>query len=194
MTFVDYLTLMLVNMSAGLILLAGYLIWGLSRPDHQKSWAAPFFMVGLVAVGAGGHMALTWPIAHPPGHAYNAAFGEMTVLLGVLFLGAALSLARGWSLGGVAAYGVVAGLIATLVGGLIYVHQMTAMPALTCAGYALSGLGGALVAAALAARQNRPLRYVVAAVLLAAAAIWLFTAAMAYAGHFANPNWLPPKS
>jgi len=44
--FIDYLTLMLVNMAAGLIVLAFFLWRGLGSPG-EKSWAAGFAVAGL---------------------------------------------------------------------------------------------------------------------------------------------------
>ena len=46
--------------------------------------------IGLIALVFGAHLVMTWPIIGQ----YNDAFGEMSVLLGVTFLGAAVCLAR----------------------------------------------------------------------------------------------------
>ena len=83
--FIDYLTLMLVNMTIGLVVLAWFLLRGIQREDN-KAWAAPFAGVGLIASVTGFTMTLTWPLPPAKLAVYNMAFGEMTVLFGVLFL------------------------------------------------------------------------------------------------------------
>ena len=70
MFFIDYVALLLVNMTAGFVVLAFFLLYGLS--GERKRWAAPFAMAGLVAFLCGLHMIFRWPL---PG-AYNSAFGE----------------------------------------------------------------------------------------------------------------------
>ena len=92
--FIDFVALMLLNMAAGFGVLAFFLLMGLAGGD-RKRWVAPFAMVGLVAIVCGFRMIFTWPL---PG-SYNSAFGEMSVLLGAIYLGIALSLAKDWNLG-----------------------------------------------------------------------------------------------
>src|SRR3990167_8018473 len=96
--FIDYVPLMLINMSAGLFLLAYCLKIG-SKPIG-KEWSAGFLMSGLVALICGFHMVFNWPL---PG-SYNVAFGELSVLLGILFAGAGIAIARGWDLSPVIMY------------------------------------------------------------------------------------------
>ena len=47
MFFIDYVALLLVNMTAGFVVLAFFLLYGLS--GERKRWATPFAMAGLVA-------------------------------------------------------------------------------------------------------------------------------------------------
>jgi putative membrane protein len=181
----DYITLMLANMAAGLVILACFFLWGLGKPN-EKSWAAGLAIVGLVAVVAGFHMTLTWPI--PKLEKANlqwadAAFGETTVMLGVLFLGAALATARGWSLVPVTIYGAIAGGLAIVLGVRILDLGLSAKPPLTGAGFILTGLAG-VASLWVALMPQRRLPKVVAAVLLIpAAGIWLLTVALGYWMH-----------
>jgi hypothetical protein len=109
--FIDYITLLLVNMTAGFVLLGLYVLRGLDDPLNRR-WVPGFAIVGVIAFLFGSHMTLTWPVIG----AYNSAFGEMSVLYGGIFLGAALSIARGWSLVSVAIYASLAGAAAVLLG------------------------------------------------------------------------------
>ncbi len=84
---IDYVTLLLVNMVCALVVLAFFLWWGLGRADTGH-WAPAFGICGLVATIAGFAMAFTWPLPKP----FSMAYGETSVLLGVLFLGAAWAL------------------------------------------------------------------------------------------------------
>ena len=181
----DYITLMLTNMAAGLLILAGYFLWGLGKPN-EKSWAPGLAIVGLVAVVAGFYMTFAWPIPKLEKMNLqwaNPAYGETTVMLGVLFLGAALAAARGWSLVPVTIYGAIAGLIAILLGVRIIDLGLSAKPLLTAVGFILTGLAG-LVSLWVALKPQGRLPRVVAAVLLVpAAGLWLLTAALAYWGH-----------
>lgn len=180
--FIDYITLMLTNMTAGLVLLAGFVLIGLGR-ENLKPWAPSFLIVALVALVTGFSMTLTWPIPIP---AYHPAFGEMTVLFGAAFLGAALALARGTSLTAVAVYGLIASAAPVLIGirGLqlsYFQVAFTARPDVSCTGFILTGLGGAMVLLSLT--RNRAVRVINAIVLLAAAGIWALVAGMGYWAH-----------
>jgi putative membrane protein len=59
--FKDYLALMLVNMTGGLVVLALYSIRGAGKED-QRAWCPALAAPGLVALLTGLHMALTWPL------------------------------------------------------------------------------------------------------------------------------------
>jgi putative membrane protein len=186
--FIDYNTLLLINMMAGYFLLAHYVFAGLDGPD-QTRWAPGFLMVGLVAVFFGALMTLTWPLPGP----YNSAFGEMSVLLGVIFLVAGLALAKGWSLTSVACYAFFAGCAAVLLGVRIIALNLTAAPRLSGAGFIISGLGGVFAAPTLAyLRGNRPFRTIAAIVLVVAALIWAVIGYGGYWGHMASfGEWVP---
>ena len=194
MFFIDYVALMLLNMTAGFVVLAFFLLMGLQ--GDRKRWVAPFAMVGLVAFLGGLYMIFTWPL---PG-AYNSAFGETSVMLGVIYLGIALSLAKEWNPAPIAIYGILAGLVAILIGIRIEVLRdnpgiATAKPMLSCVGFILSGLGGILAALAFCAPTRKALRSTGALALILAALIWAMTAYLAYWGHMEHFSTykMPPK-
>jgi len=187
--FIDYITLLLVNAAAGLLLTAFYLVWGLDRP-HQNHWAAGFAAVSVVALAAGLHMALTWPVPRLPEANLvwaNVAFGELTVLAGALFLAMALATAKNWPLTGVAPLALVWGLTAMVIGAYMIRLNLSNAPLLTGSAIILAG-AAAVGAAPLFARVRPPgsvpmIRGLLAVMLAVAAGIFLFIAAGAYLVH-----------
>jgi putative membrane protein len=186
--FIDYITLLLINMVAGYFLLSAYVAMGLDDP-LDKRWAPGFAVVGLIAFVFGLHMALTWPVIGQ----YNSAFGEMSVLYGVIFLGAALAIAKGWSLASVAVFAFFPGAAAVLLGVRIMDLNLTQTPRLAGTGFILSGLGGVFAAPTLLyLRSSRLYRGLAALVLLAAAAVWAHIGYHAYWGHMESFSvWVP---
>lgn len=185
--FVDYLTLMLINMVAGLVLLACYVVVGLNAEDQRK-WAPGFAMTGFIALVTGLHMAFTWPL---PG-SFNIAFGEMAALYGVSFLGIALATSRNWSLLAVGIYSAVAGAAAILVGFRIKAIGLTQQPGLSSIGFILSGLAGVLLLVSVSQRKQKFFRAVFVAVLLLAAIIWALVGYGALWQHLESfKNWSP---
>lgn len=187
MIFIDFITLLLINMAAGLVVLAAYVTWGLGSPD-QRRWAPAFGMAGLVALVAGFYMTFTWPV---PG-SYNSAFGEMSVLFGVIYLGLAAATAKGLDLLPVSIYSLFAGLAAVLLGVRILDLKLTQTPALSAVGFILSGLGGVLLCVVLALRTSRAVRIAFSLVLVVAALIWAVTAYGGYWMHMKHfGQWKP---
>jgi putative membrane protein len=185
--FINYITLILINLVAGLFLLAAYVYLGLSDP-HQKRWIPGFGMTGAIALTTGLHMIFTWPV---PG-SFNIAFGEMSVLFGILFLTTCLAIALSWDLITVAVYGFFAGIAAVVVGLRMINLGLTRQPLLSGIGFILAGLGGILAAPTLYLKANRTWRTVGAIVLVAAALIFAIIGYMAYWGHLADySNWKP---
>jgi len=191
---IDYLTLMLINMTAGLVVLADYVYRGIVAED-KRPWAAGFAITGFVAVATGLHMSFSWPL---PG-SHNVLFGEPTVLFGTLFLGAALALSNEWSMGPVAIYAFFAGLVAVVLGVRLIDMGLTRSPVMAGVGYILSGLGGllawlcCLLHPVVSLRSSRTLRIVGALVLLGAAAIWALTGYAAYWDHIESfSDYVPP--
>ena len=56
--FIDYISLMLINMVAGLSILAYYVYSGIDSAD-QKRWVPGFGMTGAIALTTGLHMIFT---------------------------------------------------------------------------------------------------------------------------------------
>lgn len=175
-------------MSAGLLVLAWYVAKGLDDPD-QPRWAAAFAVPGLIAILNGFRVTWTWPL---PG-SYNCAFGETSVLLGVLFLGAAWSLAKNRDMLPLCAYAFLAGLTGILIGVRIVVLNMTLVPLLTGLGFVLTGLAGVFAGLTLRFRSKTPLRIAGALVLLSSAAIWALNGYMAYWDHLERFAKFVPK-
>lgn len=185
--FVNYIPLMLINMVAGLFILASYVYLGLDG-TQQRRWIPGFGMTGAIALTTGLHMIFTWPL---PG-SFNIAFGEMSVLFGILFIGASLSLANEWDLLTVTIYAFFAGVAALVIGLRILNLGLTRQPVLSAIGFILSGLSGICAAPALYLRTNHTLRLIGSIVLVATALIWAFTGYMAYWGHLADySKWVP---
>ena len=187
--FIDYLTLVMINLVAGTALLAYYLWRGLDEAD-QRPYAAAFFGVGLIAIITGLHLSFTWPL---PG-SYNIGYGEATTLFGVVFLTTSLALWQGWNLIPVSIYAFFAGIDAIIIGVRIFSLQLTKEPLISAVGFILAGLGG--VAAApffLWFRENRTVRWVGIVLLLATTAIWAVTFYGSLWAHLESfSKWLPP--
>jgi putative membrane protein len=177
---IDYVTLLLINMTAGFFLLSCFVWRGLDS-ENKFGWAPAFAIVGLVATVCGFVMTFTWPLPKP----YSMAFGEMSVLFGVLFLGAALALARGWKLMPLTVYGLVAGVAAVVVGAGILKNGLTQLPPLTCIGFILSGFAGIASPFVVWQYKNKHLRAIASLVLLATSAIWAFIGLGGYWTHLA---------
>jgi putative membrane protein len=191
---IDYLTLMLINMTAGLVVLASYVYAGVTAED-KKPWAAGFTVTGLIGVVTGLHMSLTWPL---PG-SHNILFGEPTVLFGTLFLGAAIALWNEWKMLTVAIYAFFAGIVAVLLGVRVMSLGLTRSPVVAGLGYILSGLGGmlawvcCLLEPRISLRTSTALRVIGGLVLLGAAAIWAIIGYNAYWGHIESfSDYVPP--
>ncbi|MGB3136651.1 MAG: DUF981 domain-containing protein [Nodosilinea sp.] len=187
--FIDYITLMLINMVAGLVLLADFVYRGLGEVN-LKRWIPGFGLVGAIALVTGLHMTLTWPV---PG-SFNISFGETTVLFGGLYVAAAIAIAQGWDLLSLAVYAFFAGLTAIVVGARIISLEQTKQPLMAGLGFILTGLGGVLAAPTLVSLgTNKSWRTLGAAVLLGAALVWAVVGFLAYWGHLESfSEWQPP--
>lgn len=185
--FIDYVTLMLINLAAGLTLLAAYVYFGLGA-SNQRRWIPGFSVVGAIALVTGLHMTLTWPI---PG-SFNIAFGETTVLFGILFAGTSLVLALGWELLTLGIYGFFAGLVSLVIGLRIINLGLIPIASLAGTGFILAGLGGISSALTLYLKENRLLRNIGAIVLIVAALIFAVIGLSSYWVHLASfSTWQP---
>jgi putative membrane protein len=181
---IDYLTLMLINMAAGLFLLGCFVWRDLDRPEDAGRWVPAFAICGLVAAIGGFAITLTWPLPKP----YSMTYGEMSVLFGVLLLGLALALARKWELIPLSIYAFFAGAMATLLGTRIIDLGLTTHPLLSGVGFVLSGACGIFSPVVVWQSDKKGLRLVGAIVLFAASAIWAWTGCSAYWGHMLVPK------
>lgn len=186
--FIDFVTLMLLNMSAGFGILAAYLVWGWEDND-QKRWGLGFGTVGLIALIFGVTMTTTWPIIGQ----YSSAYGEMTTLLGVIFLGAGIGLLTGLNLKVVAGYALPVGLAAILLGIRFAQLHLANKSLLAVTGFVLSGLAGVFAWPTLMwLGAHKPWRWFAALVLLGTALLWLFVAFEGYWGHMTTfAAWRP---
>ena len=176
--FIDYVTIMLINMVGALVTLALFLWKGIDKED-KKNWASAFMIPGMVAVICGFAMTFTSPLPKP----YSMIFGEMSVLLGVLFVGTAWSLAKSWNLLPLGVYAFFAGSVAILLGIRIIDLSLTKAPVLSGLGFILTGMGGVFAGFAIWQYKVKFLRIIGALVLLAASAIWALTGYLAYWSH-----------
>lgn len=186
---INYLTLMLINMVAGLVLLATFVYQGLDS-NHTRRWVPGFGMTGAIALATGLHMIWNWPLRG----SFNIAYGETSVLFGVLFVTTSLALALGWELFTITVYAFFAGAVAILTGIRVINLDITQRPLLVGLGFILTGLGGVLAAPTLLyLKTNRTWRLLGTAVLLAAALIWAFIGYYTYWGHLESyTDWQPP--
>jgi putative membrane protein len=169
--FIDFLTLVIINLVAGLVILAWYLFKGIDLED-QKPWSAAFMGVGLLAFITGLYISFTWPL---PG-AYNIAFGDADTLFGLVFMVAAVGLWKGWSLFPASLLGAFAGFDALVFGLRIINLQITSSPLLCGLGFIVAGLAGIFsVPFMLWFKKNKVVRVIAIGVLLVGAAIWLIT-------------------
>ena len=186
--FIDYLTLIMINMVAGTALLAYYLWKGMDETD-QRPYAAAFFGVGLLSLITGLQLSFTWPL---PG-SYNVGYGDTTTLFGVVFLITAMALWQGWNLVPVSLYAFFAGIDAVIVGIRIFSLQLTKELLLSAVGFVLAGLGGLGAAPFfLWFKGNKTVRMLGVLLLLATAVLWAVTFYGSLWGHLDSfSKWVP---
>jgi putative membrane protein len=179
--FIDFLTMIIINIVAGLFILACYLFKGMDQED-QKPWSAAFLGVGALSFITGLYISFIWPL---PG-AYNIAFGDANTLYGLAFLVAAIGLWKGWDLFPASLIGLFAGIDAFIFGLRIFSLQVTQSPLLSGLGFMFAGLAGILsVPFMLWFKKNKVVRYVAVVILLIASAIWFVTFVGAAWSHMA---------
>jgi len=186
--FIDFLTLVMINLVAGTVLLAYYLWKGMDE-ENQKPYAAAFFVTGLVSLVTGFQLSFTWPL---PG-SFNVGYGDATTLFGVVFLGTAIALWQGWSVIPISIYSFFAGIDAIIVGVRIYSLGLGQEPLIAAVGFILAGLGGIGSFPFLQwFKDNKLVRWLAIAVLALTAAIWAVTFYAALWAHMATfAKWLP---
>ena len=186
--FIDFLTLVMINLIAGTVLLAFYLWKGIDEKD-QRPYAAGFFAAGLISLITGLQLSFTWPL---PG-SYNIAFGDTSTLFGVVFLATSLALWQDWDLIPVSIYAFFAGAEAILVGYVIMSQKLTQEPLLSAIGFFLAGLGGVgAFPFFMWFKDNKAVRWVAIAILVVTAALWAVTFYGSVIGHMASfAKWVP---
>ena len=186
--FIDFLTLVMINLVAGSVLLAYYLWKGLDAPD-QRPYAAAFFVTGLIGVITGLQLSFHWPL---PG-SFNVGYGDAATLFGVVFLGMAISLWQNWSLVPMSIYSFFAGVDAIIVGIRLYSLKLGQEPLVAALGFILAGLGGVGAFPFLQwFKGNKTVRRIAILVLLVSAAIWAVTFYGALWAHMASfAKWVP---
>jgi putative membrane protein len=186
--FIDFLTLVMINLVAGTVLLAYYLYRGIDEKD-QRPYAAAFFITGLVCLICGFQISFTWPL---PG-AYNVGYGDTTVLFGAVFLATAIALSQGWSLVPVSIYAFFAAIDAIIVGVRIFSLQLTKEPVISAVGFVLAGVAGLGVFPFLTQyRDNKVVRWLGVLLLAATAVLWGITFYGSLWGHMASfAQWAP---
>ncbi len=176
----DYITLMLVNTAAGLLVLAAFFYRGLASPRPQL-FAPVLAAAGLVSLLVGLHMVYTWPIKGGGAFA-NVIFGEPAVLFGAILLAAALCVGKHWPLNGVALLGLIGGVVAIVIGVRVWNAWLTKSPEITCVGFVLTGLIG-LLALPTIANPVKVLRGCTSLITLLACLLWLAVGVMSYWAH-----------
>jgi len=185
--FIDYLTIIMINLVAGTTILAYYLYKGWTAED-QRPYAAGFGIVGLLGVILGLVLTFTWPL---PG-SYNIAYGEATTLFGGVFLATAFALYHRWDLKPVTIFAFFAGIYAVIVGIRIISLNLTKEPIISGVGFILAGLGGVVCFPAFGLLKNKTVRTVAAVVLLVTALLWAFTFYNSLWGHMESfGSWVP---
>jgi putative membrane protein len=186
--FIDFLTLVMINLVAGTVLLAYYLWRGIDEED-SRPYAPAFFVTGLVSLVCGLQISFNWPL---PG-SYNVGYGDATTLFGVVFLATALSLWQRSSLIPVSIYSFFAAIDALIVGIRIYSLQLTKEPLISAVGFILAGFSGLGVFPFLMwFRQNKMVRYIGIVLLLGSALLWAITFYGSLWGHMESfAKWVP---
>ncbi|MBX5467208.1 MAG: DUF981 domain-containing protein [Firmicutes bacterium] len=186
--FIDFVGVMLVNLAAGLAILAHYLYKN-PAPGERRSWAAGFFAVGILGFATSLGMVFMWPL---PG-GYNVAFGEPGLFLSTAFLGAAVTLTFEWEPLIPALYGMFGAIMAIVVGLRLLALHLTQSPTVAAIGYLTAGIGGILTAGAINWRQVRWLAVLTAVILGISAVVWAITGYMAVWSHILDfSKWVPP--
>jgi putative membrane protein len=186
--FVDYLAVMLLNLGAGLALLAHYLYVNPEK-DSRRSWAAGFFAVGFLGLVSSLPMMIMWPLPS----SFNVAYAGPMLYLSMVFLAGGLTLMLEWEPVIPAIYGFFGGIYAIVIGIRLLDLKLGAEPAVAFLGFVLTGIGGMLFLPAIYWRKNRLLTIVTAIILGLAAIIWLFTAYDAVWAHILDfIKYLPP--
>ncbi len=184
--FIDWLTLMLLNMMVALVLFALFM-WRFI--EKNPKWSIPgFLLTGFIALVTGFRMAFNWPLPGP----YNIIYGELTVLFGGFLFMTGLALHFGWNLVSIGVYSLFAGAASILLGVRILNMNLTTEPVVAALGFIITGATAVLALPALAMPKVKVLRWIAALAALASALIWIIVGFPAYWQHIdAFSKWAP---
>lgn len=184
--FIDWLTLLLVNMMVALVLHS--LFMGFWIDKDPRKVIPGFLLTGAIALIAGFRMAFTWPLPGP----YNIIFGELSVLLGAFFFMAGLSIQFGWNLLTIGIYSLFGGAVAILLGVRIWVSALTTEPFVGGLGFVITGAAAVITLPGLAFPRLKWIRWLAALAALGSALIWIIVGFSAYWAHVdAFGKWAP---
>lgn len=185
--FIDYTTLVLINLVAGLVLMAAWIFLDAGTAAERR-WVPGLLMAGLLALVTGLHMVFSWPL---PG-SFNILFGEMSVFFGMLLLGLVFVLMFGLDVLPVAIYGMFAGAASIVVGIQVLKLGLTDNPPLAGAGFLWMGILGLGAVPLLRLRGLQAFRVFGSVGLLIAAVLW---GAVGYTAYWHNTRtnlkWKP---
>ena len=186
MVFIDWLSLLLVNMMVALVLHA--LFMGRFIEKEPKKIIPGFLLTGAIALIAGFRMVFTWPLPGP----YNIIYGELSVLLGGFLFMAGLAVNFGWDLITIGIYALFGGAVSVLLGIRILNLNLTSEPLIAALGFIITGATAIITLPALAFPKMKWLRMVVALAALVSALIWILVGFPAYWAHIeAFGKWAP---
>jgi len=184
--FIDWLTLLLLNMMVALVLHA--LFMGRLIEKDPKKIIPGFLLTGAIALIAGFRMVFNWPLPGP----YNIIYGELSVLFGGFLFMAGLAVAFGWDLLTIGIYALFGGVASVLLGARILNLGLTSEPLVAAAGFIVTGATAIVTMPALALPKLKWLRLLVALLALVSALIWIVVGFPAYWSHIdAFGKWAP---
>jgi len=184
--FIDFLTVMLINMVVAFVVFALYLAFFFDK--GAKKMVPGFLMTGFIALVTGLRTIFYWPL---PG-SNNILFGDLTVMLGVLFFMAGLAILFDWDLITVGIYSAFAGAVSILLGVRILNMSLTKEPLVAAAGYILTGATAVATLPVLALPKWKWLRWLTALAAIGSAVIWAIIGFPSYWGHIDSfSKWMP---
>ncbi len=184
--FIDWLTLLLLNMMVALVLHA--LFMGRLIEKDPKKIIPGFLLTGAIALIAGFRMVFNWPLPGP----YNIIYGELSVLFGGFLFMAGLAVAFGWDLLTIGIYALFGGAASVLLGVKILTAGLTSEPLVAAAGFIITGAAAIVTMPALALPKLKWLRLLAALLALVSALIWVLVGFPSYWAHIdAFGKWAP---
>ncbi|MBI2850505.1 MAG: DUF981 family protein [Chloroflexi bacterium] len=170
--FKDWLPLLLVNLSSGLLILACGFLVGLTSRSEWRQLVSGFLLVGATLATGGGLIIFAWPLPGP----LNIVWGVFFFSSGMLFLMAGLGLVFGWDSFPLGIPSILAGIVSILFGYRIIDLGLTLSPLAAGPGFITTGLVGILMGLGLIKPdlQNlKKLKITLLVLLVGSAILWL---------------------